>query len=102
MRAYHHRLNRTIDPGHLPRRDELKHAQPDAREAKDHASDQFDHTVPIGGLKRSLQRLLPKESLSVGYGRGGIPPPTPTTRRSRQAVALASPSPAGACANLPI
>src|SRR6266545_6280322 len=44
-----------VDPGDSPRRDELKHAQPDAREAEDQASDQLDHTVLIGGRKRSLQ-----------------------------------------------
>ena len=36
-----------VDPGHSPRRDELKHAEPDAREAEDQASDQFDHTDTI-------------------------------------------------------
>jgi hypothetical protein len=36
-----------VDPGHSPRRDELEHAQPDAREAEDQARYQFDHTDTI-------------------------------------------------------
>lgn len=69
-----------VDPGHSSRRDELKQAQPDAREAEDQASDQFDHTVLIGGLKRSLQRLLTRPSGVAEYrvsADGDTPPQRP-------------------------
>jgi hypothetical protein len=49
-----------VDPGHSPRRDELKHAEPDAGEAEDQASDQFDHNYTISTPDSSTTVLLPE------------------------------------------
>jgi hypothetical protein len=46
MRSYHHRLYRTLIRA-IRRGATSKHPEPDAREAEDQASDQFDHTGTI-------------------------------------------------------